>query len=84
MNDAVNGVVRIIERPESRGEVFNLACGESRSRDEIVTLLREHFPDIRVKYSPREKLTSWRGTLSASYPGSPWPSTRRRGATWRS
>ena len=64
VNDAVNGVVRIIERPESRGEVFNLACGELRSRDEIVMLLREHFPDIRVKYSPREKLTSWRGTLS--------------------
>jgi nucleoside-diphosphate-sugar epimerase len=64
VDDVVNGVVRIIEHPKSRNQIFNLTYGESRSIDEMVKILREHFSDLRVKYIPRDKLWPSRGTLS--------------------
>lgn len=64
VNDVVNGVVCILESPNSRNQVFNMTYGQSRSIDEMVAILREHFPDIRVNYSPRDKLMPSRGTLS--------------------
>jgi nucleoside-diphosphate-sugar epimerase len=64
VNDVVNGVVRIIESPDSRNQIFNLTYGQSRSIDEMAKILRDHFPDIRVNYTPRDKLMPSRGTLS--------------------
>ena len=64
VNDVVNGVVRIIENPNSRNEIFNLTYGQSRSIDEMVKILRDHFPDVRLNYTPRDKLMPSRGTLS--------------------
>jgi nucleoside-diphosphate-sugar epimerase len=64
VNDVVNGVVRIIESPNSRNQIFNLTYGQSRSIEEMVQILRQHFPGIRVNYAPRDKLMPSRGTLS--------------------
>jgi nucleoside-diphosphate-sugar epimerase len=64
VNDVVNGVVRIIESPNSRNQIFNLTYGQSRSIEEMVKVLNDHFPDIRIKYTPRDKLMPARGTLS--------------------
>ena len=64
VNDVVNGVIRIIESPNSRNQVFNLTYGQSRSIDEMAEILRDHFPGIRVNYKPRDKLMPSRGTLS--------------------
>ena len=64
VNDVVNGVIAIIENPNSRNQIFNLTYGQSRSIDEMVAILREHFKDVSVKYTPRDKLMPSRGTLS--------------------
>src|SRR5262245_9483364 len=64
VNDVVNGVIKIIESPSSRNQIFNLTYGQSRSIDEMVKILRDHFPGIRVNYTPRDKLMPSRGTLS--------------------
>jgi nucleoside-diphosphate-sugar epimerase len=64
VNDVVNGVICIIENPNSKNQIFNLTYGQSRSIDEMVRILREHFPPIRVKYTSRDKLMPSRGTLS--------------------
>jgi len=64
VNDVVNGVIRIIESPNSQNQIFNLTYGQSRSIDEMVKILRDHFPGIRVNYKPRDKLMPSRGTLS--------------------
>jgi nucleoside-diphosphate-sugar epimerase len=64
VNDVVNGVVRIIQNPDSRNQIFNLTYGQSRSIDEMVKILREHFPGVNVNYAPRDKLMPSRGTLS--------------------
>jgi nucleoside-diphosphate-sugar epimerase len=64
VNDVVNGVIAIIENHNSRNQIFNLTYGQSRSIDEMATILRDHFSDLRVKYTPRDKLMPSRGTLS--------------------
>lgn len=64
IGDLVNGVARVIESEKSRGEVFNLTCGNGRSIDEMVAILRDHFPEITVRYEPRDRLMPERGTLS--------------------
>ena len=64
VHDVVNGVIKIIESPNSRNQVFNLTYGQSRSIEEMVKILRDHFPGIRVNYTPRDKLMPSRGTLS--------------------
>jgi nucleoside-diphosphate-sugar epimerase len=64
VNDVVEGIVRIIESPNSRNQIFNMTYGQSRSIDEMVAILRDHFPGIRVDYKPRDKLMPSRGTLS--------------------
>jgi len=64
VNDVVNGVIRIIENPNSRNQIFNLTYGQSRSIDEMVRILRDHFPGVRVNYTPRDRLMPSRGTLS--------------------
>lgn len=64
VDDVVNGVIRIIESPNARNQIFNLTYGSSRSIDEMLAILRKHFPNIRVTYTPRDKLMPSRGTLS--------------------
>jgi nucleoside-diphosphate-sugar epimerase len=64
VDDVVNGVVSIIENSNSRNQVFNMTYGQSRSIDEMVRILRDHFAGLRVNYTPRDKLMPSRGTLS--------------------
>jgi nucleoside-diphosphate-sugar epimerase len=64
VDDVVNGIICIIQSPSARNQIFNLTYGSSRSIDEMVAILRTHFPDIRVNYAPRDKLMPSRGTLS--------------------
>ncbi len=64
IDDLVHGIVRVLESPDSRKQIFNLTYGESRSTSEMVEILRRHFPDLRVKYVPKDQLMPDRGTLS--------------------
>lgn len=64
IDDLVHGVVKILEHENSRNQIFNLTYGESRSTSEMVAILKGHFPDIRVKYLPKDTLIPDRGTLS--------------------
>jgi nucleoside-diphosphate-sugar epimerase len=64
VEDVVQGVVKAIERPEARNEIFNLTFGGSRSIGQMVEILRSHFPNINVKSTPKDKLMPDRGTLS--------------------
>lgn len=64
VGDLVDGIVRIIENERSRNETFNLTYGSSRSIKDMVGILKEHFPDLRVAYEPSDALMPERGTLS--------------------
>ncbi len=61
--DLVNGVVKAIENENSKNKIFNLTYGESRSTAELAQILTEHFPNVKIKYLPKDNLMPERGTL---------------------
>jgi nucleoside-diphosphate-sugar epimerase/ribosomal protein S18 acetylase RimI-like enzyme len=64
IGDLVNGIVCCLEHENARNQIFNLTYGQSRSTAEMADILRQHFPDARIKYLPKDRLTPSRGTLS--------------------
>ena len=43
VDDVVNGVCLAIAQPESRNQAFNITAGQSRSLQELVTIVQQHF-----------------------------------------
>ena len=64
IDDLMSGVVCVLTNENSRNQVFNLTYGDSRSISDMGNLLKESFPDVKVKYVPKDRLTPSRGTLS--------------------
>jgi nucleoside-diphosphate-sugar epimerase len=64
IGDLVQGVVRSIGNEKAYNQVFNLTYGQGRSLNEMVGILREHFPNVKVRHNPRDALMPERGTLS--------------------
>jgi nucleoside-diphosphate-sugar epimerase/ribosomal protein S18 acetylase RimI-like enzyme len=64
IGDLVSGIVCVLEHENSRNQVFNLTYGQSRSTAEMADILRLHFPEAKIKYLPKDRLTPSRGTLS--------------------
>ncbi len=63
VDDLIAGIVAVIEHEAARNEILNLTYGCSRSIQDLIGLLAGRFPDLKVAYSPRGKLTPQRGTL---------------------
>lgn len=64
IQDFINGITNIIENENSRGEIFNITYGDSRSLQNMAEIISREFPDVNIKYVPKDKLTPDRGTLS--------------------
>ena len=62
--DLIAGVKNIIENKNSINQIFNITLGKSRSISELVEILNQDFPNVKIKYTSRNKLTPKRGTLS--------------------
>ena len=66
IGDLVRGVEKVIENDKAKGEVFNLTYGSGRSLAEMAEIVKSHFPEIQIKYQPKDNLTPDRGTLNIS------------------
>lgn len=63
IKDLVHGVTCIITKKNSRNETFNLTYGKSRSILELANIVKEEFPDLKIVFTPKDKLVPERGTL---------------------
>ena len=63
IQDLVGGVIAALSSEKAANEVFNLTYGQGRSLNEMVGIIREHFPEVQVKHQPRDALMPERGTL---------------------
>ena len=63
IQDLVKGIELIITRKEGINETFNLTYGESRSLSDMAEIMKTHFPDLEINYTPKDNLTPDRGTL---------------------
>jgi len=66
IGDLVRGVEKVIENDNAKGEIFNLTYGSGRSLAEMAEIVKSHFPEIQIKYQPKDNLTPDRGTLNIS------------------
>jgi nucleoside-diphosphate-sugar epimerase len=64
VGDFAHGIVCVLTHEESKGELFNLTYGESRSISTVADIITKHFPDVRINYLPKDELVPDRGTLS--------------------
>ena len=64
IEDLVEGICLTIQEPNARNQIFNLTYGRSRSIQDLVTIVQEHFPQVDVEQVERDKLMPFRGTLN--------------------
>ena len=63
VEDCADGIVACALHPAARGEVFNVTRGEARSLADLVTILQQHFPDLKIERRPKPDYVPLRGTL---------------------
>lgn len=63
IGDLTEGVVNVLTNDNAKNQIFNLTYGQSRSIGEMASILVRHFPQIKIKYLPKDKLMPERGTL---------------------
>ncbi len=63
IGDLVRGVKNIIENKNSINQTFNMTYGQSRTIAQMADIIKEHFPQVKISYNPKDNLTPDRGTL---------------------
>ena len=64
IEDLTDGILNIINNKSSVNEIFNLTFGEGRKINEMIAILKEFFPMLKVRKTSRDNLMPYRGTLS--------------------
>ena len=64
IEDLTDGILNIINNKNSINQIFNLTYGEGREINEMINILKETFPKLKVKKVDRDNLMPYRGTLS--------------------
>ncbi len=64
IDDLVNGITLCCTNQNAINQTFNLTYGKSKKINELVKILRNEFPNIKISYADREKFMPERGTLS--------------------
>ena len=64
IEDFVSGIKKIINNKKSINQTFNLTYGSGRKINDLLKILKKKFPNLKVIYTNRDKLTPIRGTLS--------------------
>lgn len=64
VEDLIAGVEKVLTVDAAKGEIFNITAGDARSLNDLVLILRDHFPSIEVKKGPIDPQKPSRGTMS--------------------
>jgi nucleoside-diphosphate-sugar epimerase len=64
IEDLTDGILNIIGNKKSINQIFNLTYGEGREINQMIEILKEFFPKLKVKKVERDNLMPYRGTLS--------------------
>lgn len=64
VKDLVKGIELVISEASGINQTFNLTYGDSRSLADMAGIMQSNFDGLEVCYTPKDKLTPDRGTLS--------------------
>lgn len=63
IDDLVDGICLVIEHPAACNEIFNMTYGQSRPIRDLLSIVRDYFPNVKVETVERDGLMPLRGTL---------------------
>ena len=49
VKDCAHGIILVAHSKNAANEVFNITCGEGRSLKELADILKQYFPDLRMR-----------------------------------
>ena len=64
IKDLIEGISICCTNEKAINEIFNLTYGNAKKINDLLSILKNEFPNINVEYKEREKLMPIRGTLS--------------------
>ena len=64
IGDLVNGIKLVIQNDNAKNQIFNLTYGDAAPISDMLDVLVEYFPNVRINYTERDNLMPVRGTLS--------------------
>ena len=64
IKDLIEGISICCTNVKAKNEIFNITYGNARKINDLLSILKNEFPNINVEYKEREKLMPIRGTLS--------------------
>ena len=63
VDDTIQGFVKAGTSKNGLNQIFNITYGQSRAVIELVEILKEYFPNVKIKSEKRDKSMPKRGTL---------------------
>lgn len=66
VQDLAHGLICAMENDNAKNQIFNLTYGAARSIGQMVEIIREHFPGIKVRFEKKDSLMPDRGTLKVN------------------
>ena len=63
ISDVAEGVFLSLTNKNAINETFNITRGDGRPLSDLITILSDFFPDLKVDEVPRDKMRPKRGTL---------------------
>ena len=66
INDLLEGIKLICQKDESKNEIFNITYGEGREVNNLIKILKNHFPNLKTQYLAKEAFSPERGTLDTA------------------
>jgi nucleoside-diphosphate-sugar epimerase len=64
IDDLISGIKLSIKNKNAKSQIFNITYGRGRKIEDLLKILKNNFPDIKIILKKRDKLVPVRGTLS--------------------
>ena len=66
IDDLINGISLCCSNKNAINETFNLTYGKSKKINQLIEILKNEFPKVKISYKEKEKFMPERGTLDIS------------------
>ncbi|MDA9753183.1 NAD(P)-dependent oxidoreductase [Candidatus Pelagibacter sp.] len=63
IEDLVRGISHCCDNDKAKNQIFNITYGNSRKINDLIKILKDVFPNIKINYKEKEKFMPERGTL---------------------
>ena len=64
IEDLCQGIIKSVLNKKAYNQTFNITFGNGREINDLIKILKKFFPNIKVKFQPRNKFIPTRGSLS--------------------